>query len=679
MPRETHYNFARISFSADFACKIASDRLCLSLSLGVYAMKKRKNYIRDICLPVLVVLLIGAGYIYVNSRMQSGFTKIEPQDGVLDMRNMQTDQIYDLRNTWDYYPGTLYYPEDFSDPEINLEKKDSNNLDVNLGTYRLVILGKPGTFLEIAHFSICYGSRIFVNGTEVRNIGYVSADPSEAIPQSRYITIPISFGEDGKVEIIYQYSNFFHKQGGYIQWTVISSPELMDTYQRGLALSSMFTGCGLLFLAFYYLLFAAWQRNRQFLSLALCCLIISLRNQYFFSEHLLPPGIDFSLQYRICILIVSLIPGVAVLLLASFFPESAKKSFMLPFLGVFAVLTALHFTVGTIQLVGLCHVCYYICIPFALFLAVRIMLDFCKNKQFKWYDIFALLAVAVLAVMLVWEGAASGNNSFVAHYGISQSGMLICILILSIITNIRLQDLAVKLDEERRSNQLLEQVNTMNKDFLQTVAHELKTPLTVISGYAQLLKLQMERNAMSEQAPDRLQTIRSEADRLGDMVTKLMDYTHGQEKAAQFSAVDVGDLLKSAEAILRPVLEKRGNAIVVNNSCRSKIYGNFELLLQVIINLVVNAGRHTENGTVTVKVVESERFAEFTVTDTGEGIPEEAVPYIFERGWSNDGGKGLGLALCRDSVWLHGGEIKLDYTGPQGSSFRFTIPKETET
>ena len=225
-------------------------------------------------------------------------------------------------------------------------------------------------------------------------------------------------------------------------------------------------------------------------------------------------------------------------------------------------------------------------------------------------------------------------------------------------------------------NELLLQMNATNNDFLRTVAHELKTPLTVISGYAQLMEHQLERGPLSEKAPERLKTIQSEADCLAEMVSQLMDYTYGQAKDAEMTAVDIDELFRSASAIMTPVCAKKNNPLTVHNGSASNIHGNAELLLPVLINLIVNASRHTEAGQITVEAKDIIGFVEITVSDNGEGIAPEVVPHIFEKGYSTDDSRGLGLAICMDTVRLHGGSLELAETGPEGTSFRFTVPKE---
>ena len=272
----------------------------------------------------------------------------------------------------------------------------------------------------------------------------------------------------------------------------------------------------------------------------------------------------------------------------------------------------------------------------------------------------------------------SSSNSSVNHFGVTPFTMVVCILILDIVINTRLTEQTTLLREIQQRNKLLGQVNEMNSDFLRTVAHELKTPLTVISGYAQLMNRQLEKGSLAENAPDRLKIIRQEADRLSEIVGKLMDYTYGKNRKTEMSEVNVSELFEIAGAVLKPVCAKRNNTLTFSGNSQCRVHGNSELLLQVLINLVVNANRHTENGTVSIDVQDCGEMAEFLVNDNGEGISPEIASHIFEKGFTTTDGRGLGLAICSDTVSLHGGTLSLRSTGPEGSSFCFTIPKEVK-
>ena len=644
--------------------------------MSVLYWRKCLGIVRRYLLPVMVLLLTSVFFIECGNRVQIGFPVLTPADGIMDARDVDFNaDVYHILNKWDYYPGQLLRPEDFADPASAPEKNNDSPLDAVKGTWRLRILAKPDCYLCLCSFSIDYSTRIFVNGAEVRNIGFVSDDPGQAVPKVRYITLPLYSGESGEIEIIYQYANFMHNEGGFIQNTLISTPENIDEYQRGLTLNAMVIGGGLMMLFFYFLLCAAFQKNREYAALALCCLVIALRNQVFFSEHLLSLDFDFIIEYRLLLLDVSCIPMAASFLLAAFFPQAIGKRTLLGFAVLFLILSALHFILDTHALVMLCHICYYVCFPFLIWFVFRLIQVFRKQKP-GFLDVATLAAISFFVFMLIREGMASGSDSFVNHFGITPLAMVVCILLLAVVNNEKIGRQTIQLREERQRNDLLLQINATNNDFLRTVAHELKTPLTVISGYAQLIKRQMERGTMSDKIPERLKTIQSEADRLAEMVMRLMDYTYGHIQKAEMNAVDADELFRSVSTIMTPVCAKRKNTLAFRNNTVSKIHGNEELLFQVLVNLIVNASRHTEEGTITVTAEDNKDYVEITVSDTGEGIDPSAVPHIFEKGYSTDSSNGLGLAICMDTVQMHGGTLEMTSTGPEGTSFRFTVPKE---
>lgn len=641
--------------------------------------EKRIRAVRRYALPVLVLVLVGVFLLICRSRVRTDFPELQPQDGILDARQADfAGNVYHLVNHWDYFPGALYGPEDFRDTDTAPRPDNDSPLDAQKGTWRLRILAEPNTYLSLCHFSVDFSTRVFVSGAEVRNVGAVSDDPAQAVPKVRYMTLPLFSGEDGEIELIYQYTNYWHNDGGFIQSTLISSPENIDEYQRGLTLYSLLLGSGLLFLMFYFLLCATIQKRWEYTALALCCLVIALRNQMFFAEHLLGANYDFYLEYRLLVLDVSWIPASALLLLAAFYPKAAGRKTLWLLGGVLLILTALHFLVPIRQLVLLCHISYYVCVPFLLWFAGRLVRYFLRERKPDWLDALTLAALGLLTATLIWEGLNTGSNSSVNHFGVTPLAMVICTLLLAVVINGRIQRQTVLLRQAEERNELLDQVNTMNKDFLRIVAHELKTPLTVISGYAQLLGRQAEKGQLSGQAPERLHTIRGEADRLSEMVSRLMDYTYGNMTDTDMTAVDADELLSSAAAVMRPICAKRQNTLALESGFHGRLHGSLELLLQVLINLIVNATRHSSEGVITVTSEDAGAFAVFSVQDTGEGIAAETVPHIFEKGFTTTDGKGLGLAICKQTVELHGGTLELASTGPEGSCFRFTVPKERE-
>ncbi|MBO4505770.1 MAG: HAMP domain-containing histidine kinase [Lachnospiraceae bacterium] len=640
-------------------------------------LTKNKIPIVNIILTIIAMLAIGGFFFYISGRFAYDTVEIYPEEGIADLSKVDTDNtMIRLVNFWDFYPDRLYAPEDFKDGRP--EGYDFYAKDRPYGTYRVELELKPDIIVELAGYSIDYGTRVFVNGEECLNIGYVDADPEKAVPGSRFMKIPIYTG-DGRVEVIYQYSNYFHNDGGFIQATYISSPRIIDLLVGKLNILGILIGGGLIFLGLYFLLSAAVMKNPEFAALAICSFVMSARNQYFLLEYILPESMPYAVAYRFFILIVSMIPIASVYLFIAFYRKTISKWVISAFGVVTTVLIVLHFVLDSHDMVKLCISSFLCTAAGALVMLPSAAVYYFKRRD-EWTiaETATISAIFLLVGAMIYEGLYTGRAEAVAHYGTTQSWLILCILILAIVINVRSVRQERMLREEIRRNEVLGQINTMNRDFLQNVAHELRTPLTVISGYAQLMELQAQRGKSGADDPERLKTIRNEADRLGEMVTKLMDYTFGNKGDVEFSDVYAADLLKSAAAILKPVCAKRSNTLDAVNESKRPMRANFELVLQVIINLVVNANRHTDKGKITISVRDIPGNVEFTVADTGSGIAPEVAEHIFERGFTKDGGTGLGLAICSDTMRLHGGMIKLKSTGPGGSEFVFEVPCKSE-
>ncbi len=627
--------------------------------------------------PVLVIAVIAVFFFLSRMRFETPTVKIVYDDGYADITECDFEnKVYFLLNNWDYYPGKLYTPADFADENTAPQPDNDAPLDAELGTYRIRLQAKPQLWLSLCSFSVDYGTRVFLNGEEVRNVGFVSANPEEAVPKVRYMTLPMYSGEDGEIELIFQYSNFVHNDGGFIKITYLSTPGNIDEFQRGLAYYSLLIGSGLIFLMFWFLLSASIQKSKEYAALALCCLVVALRNQFFFAEYMLEPGYDFFWGYRVTVMDTSLIPVSALFLLFAFFPKALGRKIVYALTVVAGVLTALHWILDTKDLVALCHITYYSCVPFLLlsiFCLCRYYIKVKKPDRMEW---ISLAAVGFLAVMLIREGIFTGETQIITSFGITPLVMVVTLMILAIVINGRIQKQILALEQTREKNRLLAQINDMNRDFLRMVAHELKTPLTVISGYAQLTERQLEKSWQPEKVSGRLETIRDEAERLGTIVTRLMDYTYDKGQEVEMNEVDVKELLDSVESVMSPVCAKKENELKISGRYGGNVWGNRELLLQVLINLIANACRHTDKGSIRVETEEEGKDVAFRVSDTGSGIRPEVVPHIFEKGYTTGEGNGLGLAICMESVQLHGGKLELFSTGPEGTSFRFTIPKQ---
>lgn len=631
----------------------------------------RTPWLLPLAVAVLGVALLWGLFAYRSVPVQ----QLVPQNGVLDIRDTDlSGGVFEVANSWDSYPSALYTPEDFAVGAVG-EPGDGAGA---FGTHRLRILAQPNRYYTICGFSVDYATRIYVNGAEVQNFGTVADNPEEFVPGVGYMTLPVFTGETGRVEIIYQYANFVHQEGGSIQPTYLSTPENMEQFKAANDLASLSLSGGLLLLMLYFLLHAALRRKADFLCLALICLLVALRDQNFYVIHLLPPDTSWFFAYRTLTLDIMLLPASILLLLKGIYGKATRNGPLYVYLGLAAVGTVLMLLLPTQALVTVAAAFYWASLPYLLYLLYGVVRHYIRQRRLTLADGFVLCGYGALLAALLYEALLGGRNSAVTRYGATVYGALCFLFLNAAAINHQIRQREAALAESRSRGELLERMNRLNMEFLHKVAHELKTPLTVISGYAQLTGMQLAGGHVDAETPDNLKTIQQEALRLADMVTRLMEYSYGRGSEVAFAPVSVARLLGSVRAIAGPMcLKNRNRFVVVDGPC-ADVHGSFEMLLQIFINLIVNAGKSTEDGTITVSASdrERERFVLFRVSDTGRGIPPEVLPHIFEQGYSTGGGSGLGLSICLEAVEAHGGEIWVEKTDGSGTVFAFTVLKE---
>lgn len=603
-----------------------------------------KNLLRWF-LPVAIVVLSVLLLHNIFSQKADPIQEIAPENGILDIRNVDVSSgVINIVNNWDFYPSELYTSEDFAAGTVGEKSKPEESAsDTPYGTHRLRILAQPNQYYTICSFSLDYASRVFVNGSEVATFGTVADNAADFVP----------------------------KVG-------LSTPQIMERFKAANDLVSLSVSGGLLLLMLYFLLSAAVRRKADFLCLALCCLVMALRDQNFLNIHLLPADTSWYFVYRTLILIVMLMPVSILLLLKCMYDKATRRWPLYVYLGMTAIAAMLICVLPTQDLVSVSTAVYYASIPYLLYLLFGVARHYIKQRRLEATDILVLFGFLILLAGLLYEAFLTGHSAEVTHYGTAAYGMLGFIFLNAAAINLQIQQREAALIESRSRGEMLERMNRLNMDFLHKVAHELKTPLTVISGYAQLTGMQLAADHISDETLGNLKTIQQEAQRLADMVTRLMEYSYGRKSELSFGRIIVPELLENVGAVGAPMCLKNGNAVKIVASPCADVHGNFEMLLQIFINLVVNANKNTQNGTITIRAFDNEQegFVLFRVEDTGSGILPQDLPHIFEQGFSASGSSGLGLTICREAVEAHGGEIWVERTGPEGTVFAFTVLKE---
>jgi signal transduction histidine kinase len=224
----------------------------------------------------------------------------------------------------------------------------------------------------------------------------------------------------------------------------------------------------------------------------------------------------------------------------------------------------------------------------------------------------------------------------------------------------------------------LREANRAKDDFLAMVSHELRTPLNVIRGLSRTL---VQHHAESPRALAAAETIDRNAAILSRLVEDLLDLSRLQNRRVELhvAPVDLVQIVKAAIDMNRFAADAKGVHLATEfGSVRLPASGDAMRLQQVVSNLLSNAIKFTPAaGTIRIQLRMTNGHAEMTVADTGEGISPDFLPHVFEPfrqgdSGSHHGGLGLGLAIVREFVELHGGSISAS-SGGRGLGAKFTI------
>jgi len=228
----------------------------------------------------------------------------------------------------------------------------------------------------------------------------------------------------------------------------------------------------------------------------------------------------------------------------------------------------------------------------------------------------------------------------------------------------------------------LKELDRIKSEFVSTVSHDLRTPLTTIQGYIDLLP---RAGPLTEQQEVFIARVQRSLSAITQLVSDLLDM--GRVEAGfdlEMGVVELGPIVREAVAELRPAADAKIHSLQIQApKDLSPIRGNLRRLRQVMSNLVSNAIKYTPaGGRITVAVSEGEHHVSIRVMDDGIGIPLADQPYIFDKFFRVDApetydipGTGLGLSIVKSVVEKHGGRVWVESAPGEGSTFTVLLPK----
>jgi PAS domain S-box-containing protein len=245
------------------------------------------------------------------------------------------------------------------------------------------------------------------------------------------------------------------------------------------------------------------------------------------------------------------------------------------------------------------------------------------------------------------------------------------------------RELRAQIATAEEARHTAEQASRVKDEFLATLSHEIRTPLNAVLGWTRILRSRQPDEAMLARA---IEVIDRNATAQLTLVTDMLDMariTAGKVRL-EVGDVDLATTLASAVDVIRPAAEAKRITLITDFAHDAPVVrGDADRLLQVFWNILSNAVKFTEGGGhITVRLVAADNGVRVAITDTGLGITPDFLPHVFQRFKQADpsaarrhGGLGLGLALVREIVHLHGGSVDVESGGLRaGTTFTVRLP-----
>ncbi|MCI1723341.1 MAG: sensor histidine kinase [Lachnospiraceae bacterium] len=601
------------------------------------------------------------------------------------------------RMLFSFYPGELYTPDDFAKNE-NIPSSDPNTPDrktVACATCRITLHLKEGTVYAINADSATYAQKLWVDGKLLSSVGQVSKTADGFVPKTLNYIVCFTAGSS-PTEIVIERSNYVHTYADFFELVIgpqnlISQMVKLRLVRIMLVLGAMLTSC-LYFLIAYY----SFHNQTELLYFAAAIFFITIRSSFVNPKPVMIffPELSWYLGHKLecCSLIAAML--FIQLFYNKVFPKVVPKAVRITgyaltifFILWYAVLPSSIYTLLT-------TVAHYLLTGYIGFYLVSLVIGIFRRRHASGhYDkkmengaIGSGLTLAGGAVCIFYVFFDTFRYRNGGDINLLQTGLLSLIftVMLGMMLRIREMQKALVLASNRedailQKNRELMELSQLRSGFMADISHEMKTPLTVISSYAGLTKMQIENNQTGSDTLENLDIVQHEAVRLGTLTEQIKASAARKEITMQQSLLDTKDILMKAARFCDPICEKNGNRIeILKIKEKLPVRVAEGSIFQVLYNLIANSNRHSSAGVILLSAEKEENCVRILVSDSGTGMDTETASHAFERGFSSDGSSGFGLSICRTIVEEYGGSISLKSSLGSGTEVTILLPLAKE-
>ncbi|MGD9566769.1 MAG: ATP-binding protein [Sedimentibacter sp.] len=672
-------------------------------------------------------------------------------NGILDLTDYDWDKngIVSISGEWEFYWNKLYTPSNFKntktieDKNLIILPRAWNKYEINnnklsgygFSTYRLLIETNSNETLGLKIPRIFTSYKLWTNGELLASAGTVGTNKSESRPQYLPQIHPIESNQD-TIEIVVQVSNFSHRSGGILENIYIGKvSDITEARIKNLTLELFLFG-SLFIIGFYHIaLFIYRTKDKSVLYFGVFALLIGTRTLlvgeiYFI--HLFP-NFNWELAHKIQTLSYYIGTLLVFKFIALSFPNYISRKFekIINYINIgFSLMVLL----TPARIFTVFNPIYQAFSCFVIIIVIYVVIASCIKKEEGSYligmGVFILIFFSLNDMIYLSIAFADTDNHFLRNFiktgNLSSWGLLIFVFTQALVLakkfsksfskvellreelqifNANLEDKVNERTSELESSKqelkkAYEAVTASEKsliNFTQNISHDLKTPLTVIKGYANVILDGLAEEPLQQNKY--LNKIIEKIDYISSMVQDLLDLSQLQSRQEKLTLkfVSINILIKN--------LQEKFNFEMKNVNVNFNVFFSPELLYlsekhllqikvdlqsidRIITNLLSNAGKFTpENGNVGLhfNLTSNMKYLIIEVSDSGIGISEEELPYIFNRLYrgsksfkKNNTGSGLGLAIAKELVEYHGGKIWVESELNKGSHFSLKLPVYNE-